>query len=53
MDFEVNYFYFDWQFNLKCQCGRLLREHGTNHSNEFKCECGRIYKVIPKVVRIK
>ncbi|NVM03003.1 MAG: leucine-rich repeat domain-containing protein [Candidatus Helarchaeota archaeon] len=40
MDFEINYFYFDYSLLLKCACGRISKQYGTNHTNEFKCPCG-------------
>ena len=53
MEPEVSYFYFDYSLVIKCQCGRTIKEFGTNHTNEIKCKCGIIYKVSPKVVKIK
>ena len=39
MDFEVNYFYFDYDLILKCGCGRTFKAWGSNHTNTFKCKC--------------
>ncbi|MHA1377063.1 MAG: hypothetical protein ACTSRG_01660 [Candidatus Helarchaeota archaeon] len=49
MDYEVDYFYFDYSLVLKCTCGRIIKQSGTNHTNEINCKCGKIFYVKPKV----
>ena len=53
MAFEIEYFYFDYSLILKCTCGRISKQYGTNHINKFECPCGLKYKMEPEVVKIK